>query len=733
MRLDHHGDERYRLKDGPIPGGRSEVWLARDTQLGQDVALKRARIEDNSSAAFERLQAEARALARFREHPHVVTLYDAVRVGEGADAECWLVMEYASGGSLVGRPAMSPQKAAKIGAQIAWALVALHASGIVHCDVKPGNIVLSDGETAKLTDLDSAHRVGGTETITCNQSVSYTPDYAAPEVVRGNPVRASDVFSLGATVYELIVGRPPRHDGADSWSDDGGSGGGGAPSPRSGAGSAGAGSTTEFLGHGDEQTSPQPSEDAEGDERVRRWRYQHGVVRLDGDVGPLRELLHAMLATEPANRPTASEVRKRFQQVAGDIGVSAPDAAEPPSADANEPSPPGVAEAASSGAGKTAPPNASEPHAPDAADPTAPGDTSVGSRGGDRTGWLRNVAGPVRRHPWVTTVAALAVTALGAIGLPSLLSNDGNTSNDANDGNTGAHSAPPAVSHEPDGPRATEPRAADPCGLADPRALSRFGSAQLDNDYGNFERCDIIVERGNDTVVDVKVELASGLPSDLTSPTRKMGTVDVVTMPAESAECERVLLPGGDAKFGVYITVNEDKDRPAPLCEMADAAVRYAAQQLNKGPVPPRTAEPAADSLVRKDACTLLDARALSIIPGIDADDPDVGYGNWECDWHSSTSDIVAALRFDRGQPLTASDGRRTQLGGRPAFVSPKEEGPDTCLVRVEHRAYSDHDGQRAMEMLHLVVSGSQPTDELCTMATELATSAAAELPQTVA
>ncbi|MEV0503958.1 serine/threonine-protein kinase, partial [Streptomyces spectabilis] len=211
---------RYRLVRGPLHGGMGEVWIARDQRLPRQVILKRLRRRDRRGTRsdrreFDRIEAEARALARF-SHPHVVTLHDVLTLPEGRCSlprrrtASWLVMEYVSGGSLADRPPLAPRRAARVGAQVAAALAALHAEGIVHGDVKPGNVVTTPEGLAKLADFGAAYRVGGQETITSPGVLSYTPDYAAPEVVRGRPEPASDVFSLAALLHTLVTGRPPR-------------------------------------------------------------------------------------------------------------------------------------------------------------------------------------------------------------------------------------------------------------------------------------------------------------------------------------------------------------------------------------------------------------------------------------------------------------------------------------------------------------------------------------------
>ncbi|MCX4910871.1 protein kinase [Streptomyces sp. NBC_00878] len=126
-----------------------------------------------------------------------------------------------AGGSLDRQPPMSPVRAARIGAQLADASTALHEAGIVHCDVKPANVGRTRRGTAKLLDFGAAYRVGGTETITANGPFSFTPDYAAPELVRGNvPRPASAVFCLATTLYALVTSSPPRGGDESEEADD---------------------------------------------------------------------------------------------------------------------------------------------------------------------------------------------------------------------------------------------------------------------------------------------------------------------------------------------------------------------------------------------------------------------------------------------------------------------------------------------------------------------------------
>ncbi|GAA4225384.1 hypothetical protein GCM10022254_07200 [Actinomadura meridiana] len=588
---------RYRLVEGPIRGGTGEVWLAEDTELGRRVALKRARFGDDRPGAFDLLRSEARALARF-SHPHVVTLYDVVPVKIHRRTTPWLVLEYVTGGSLETRPAMPPRVAARIGAQIAEALAALHAEGIVHCDVKPANIVVTGKGTAKLTDFGAAYRFGGKETISRNGSISHTPAYAPPEVVNGRPEPASDVYSLGMTVYSLATGGPP------------------------------------------------------GD--------------LSADVGPLTEVVAALVRPDPKDRPDVAEALRMLDEAAGATRA-----------------------------------DAIVLHAPTDDDPPRPEQEPA-------SGW-RRPAGFVRRHPWPIAVTTLVVAALVAA---AFIPGDG---------------AEPAPAQPKPVSRIGDPRTADPCALTNAAALGKFGEAELDNDYGNFDRCDVIVTSGDASEVDVHVDLNPGKP-ELTSPARRMGDIQVVEDPDEKDECGRLLLlPSVDADIFISIDAKQNGKGTAPLCAMADTAVSSAAAVLNHGPVPRRPPLPAR-SLAHRDACGLLRPDALDVVPGIDARNPRVDYGGWGCEWDSTTEEINLHLRFDRGQPLSAEDGSPTVLRGHRAFVEPDAEGNGTCLVRVVHRTYSDQNGDKAIEMLYLVLEGDSPTQRLCTMATTLAGSAAAQL-----
>jgi len=196
---------RYRLTVRIDEGGAGEVWQARDERLDRDVAIKI--LGPNADDAFrERFADEARRAASVI-HPNVVTVFDEGR--DGADA--FMVMELVRGRTLrdvvADRGPLRPHEAARIVAQIAAALDAAHEAGVIHCDVKPANVIVDQQGTAKLTDFGIARAARGPR----EHELIGTARYIAPERIEGKaPTERSDVYSLGLVAYELIAGRPPN-------------------------------------------------------------------------------------------------------------------------------------------------------------------------------------------------------------------------------------------------------------------------------------------------------------------------------------------------------------------------------------------------------------------------------------------------------------------------------------------------------------------------------------------
>ncbi len=200
---------RYTLDREVGRGGMGAVWLARDELLGREVAIKRiGMVPGGGTPDLERAEREGRLAARLN-HPHVVAVFDLVHEGD----ERWLVMEYVAGvtlAELVHRDgALTPDQAAPLLAQAADALAAAHSAGIVHRDVKPSNILVTQDGQVKLSDFGIA-RAEADASLTQTGLVTGSPAYLAPEVASGSSATdASDVWSLGATLYHALAGSPP--------------------------------------------------------------------------------------------------------------------------------------------------------------------------------------------------------------------------------------------------------------------------------------------------------------------------------------------------------------------------------------------------------------------------------------------------------------------------------------------------------------------------------------------
>jgi eukaryotic-like serine/threonine-protein kinase len=204
---------RYQLRSELGRGGMGTVWLAEDTLLRRDVAVKEVTLPPTVSTAEramlrERTLREARAAARLN-HPAAITVYDVVE----EDGHPYIVMELARSRTLAEEikrvGPLPPKRVAEIGLAVLGALEAAHAVGIVHRDVKPANVLLRDDGRVTLTDFGIAMS-SGDPSITSTGVVLGSPSYISPERARGaEPGPHSDLWSLAATMYCAVQGRPP--------------------------------------------------------------------------------------------------------------------------------------------------------------------------------------------------------------------------------------------------------------------------------------------------------------------------------------------------------------------------------------------------------------------------------------------------------------------------------------------------------------------------------------------
>ncbi|MBG0565710.1 serine/threonine-protein kinase [Actinoplanes aureus] len=207
-------DNRYRLDERVATGGMGDVWRGTDVVLGRVVAVKvlrTAMLEDPEFAT--RFYGEARMMAAFR-HPGVVEVYDYASDGDydGPEKVAYLVMAFVEGEPLSNRVKEGPLEVTEtmsIVAQAADALHAAHENGIVHRDVKPGNLIVKPTGAVILVDFGVA-RSNAMTSVTGLNAIVGTALYMAPEqVAKGNLTPATDIYALGAVAYHCIAGRPP--------------------------------------------------------------------------------------------------------------------------------------------------------------------------------------------------------------------------------------------------------------------------------------------------------------------------------------------------------------------------------------------------------------------------------------------------------------------------------------------------------------------------------------------
>jgi eukaryotic-like serine/threonine-protein kinase len=205
--------DRYTLVELLGEGGMAKVHLARDNALDREVALKVLKEQYADDEEFvERFRREAKNAAALN-HPSIVQVYDR---GRSEDGTFYIVMEYVPGGTLKerikGEGSLAPREAAGIASRVADALAVAHDRGIVHRDIKPQNVLLTASGEAKVSDFGIA-RAASSQTMTQTNSLLGTLAYMSPEQVRGERVGpASDLYSLGVVLYEMLTGELPYQD-----------------------------------------------------------------------------------------------------------------------------------------------------------------------------------------------------------------------------------------------------------------------------------------------------------------------------------------------------------------------------------------------------------------------------------------------------------------------------------------------------------------------------------------
>ncbi|WP_227982938.1 serine/threonine-protein kinase [Nocardia spumae] len=264
----------YRLVERIGSGGTGVVWRAVDERLERSVAIKQILTQPSlppgeKEIVRQRASREARNAARF-QHPNAIVVFDIT----DHEGDPCLIMEYLPSQSLAvvlsSQGTLPLPQVARIGEQVASALVAAHRAGIVHRDIKPGNVLLGDNGTVKITDFGIS-KAKGDVNLTATGLISGTAAYLAPEVARGaEPSPAADVFALGATLFHALEGEPPYG------------------------------------------TNPNPL--------ALLYAAANGQLSQPRNAGPLTDLLLDLLSFEPDDRPSMTDVRDHLADFA-DQGV----------------------------------------------------------------------------------------------------------------------------------------------------------------------------------------------------------------------------------------------------------------------------------------------------------------------------------------------------------------------------------------------------------------------------
>jgi hypothetical protein len=304
------------------------------------------------------------------------------------------------------------------------------------------------------------------------------------------------------------------------------------------------------------------------------------------------------------------------------------------------------------------------------------------------------------RWPWAVGAAAVAVlVVLGLVLWP--------------------RPAPAPVAAAP--PGIGDPASADPCSLLRTEPFERFGDATLENDYGNFDRCDVIMEAGADRFA-VRAQFIQS-PEELPEGAREErdGLVIVRSALVDEQCTRRVRLPDG---YDVWIVARSERGAIPDLCAVADTATDLALPVLAAGPVPRRQTPFDPASLALVDSCGLVDQAAVATVPGLETADPDRGFAGWDCQWDTPDTEAAVQVRYDHETGLDADMGTPARIAGRDAAVLPDDDRTG-CEITILHRSYIDQFGYPYSELLVVEIDLPAPAEDPCAQALNIAELAA--------
>lgn len=680
------GDEvagRYRLVRPLGSGGQGDVWEAVSLSVSTlRVAMKRVRHDGEGPAPAVR---EAEALARVR-HPNVVPVHDLVE----DDGDHWIVMAYVEGEPLGALRRVSVQDAARYGAQLADGLVAVHRQGLLHRDVTPTNVLVTD-RTAVLIDFGIARDLARAVTVTgpsgeeepadapddgdgssSGPRVSGTRGYLAPELlVPGTEFRRpADVYALGATLYRALEGVPPQRD-------------------RSGG--------------------------RAGDGPVR-------TPRQSGAVGPL---LLRMLDPDPHRRPDMEDVRDELEAIAdgGAAGAAAGTGTGPvPDARARRRSRVRALVVAAcvlvlvaAGGGYTW-----HAYGPGAEGPPAAGaDTGRGGRVAPPPSSPSPTPSPTPERSEPAASASPAQPVAGGAGT-------GTGGSDAGEDRAPAdpeQGRPPLTFPAKTGAAAQE-ATWDPCALLRTGALRQLGDVRTDSDRDGFETCHATVASGSATS---EVELTMYVDEDPDgSGSAQAGGVTLYSSDGGS-ECSREVVFGPGDRYNLSFEARPLEGSGPDLCDLAEAVAEPAAARAASGDLPVRTAAPLRGSVIGRNTCDLPSDDALRTALAVDdLVGPQREFAEWDCKWDGDDGrDLRLLFQRDEGY---GHEGTKVSAPGHAVYERGDAWG-EGCLVDVVAAEGASPEGDGPVtELLRVHLTGESDRDTLCEDAVAVARSAASSL-----
>lgn len=324
---------------------------------------------------------------------------------------------------------------------------------------------------------------------------------------------------------------------------------------------------------------------------------------------------------------------------------------------------------------------------------------------------------PKRRRPWVVVAAvvgALALLAVVAGGAYLLLRQPA------------ADPVPPPAAAAPGSTLIGDPRTADPCGLVSDGAIVRFGVLERFADYGLLGSCRVQITTPGGELVSVDAYLRSPDETAQNTGARdEIGGLSIIRPANDDTSCGRVILLGDGSGVETYAVRSEAG--ATDLCAVADAAATYAALVVATGTeLPRRTFAAPTDRTAALDACTLLDAAALTPVSGLDTTVVAPSFANWGCVWgNQDTGPWVQVYPTRSGPSSVELDGTRSTVAGRDAYTS-TEGRTGYCTMRVVLSSYTGATGNAREDVL--LVQVSSPNDP-CGQVARLAPIALQRLP----